>query len=380
MHWPAHTVCGVRSGRLTGERRSTVTISGNSRAARAIRRGYSLRILLVVIAIIAAVLAILLPAVQRAREDARRMQCMGHLKGLILAVHNFHDMFGQLPSAMGGTVGVANQGRLSGLVDLLPMNEQSALYEVIQRGNVTGGISPGGVVPWDKTYPPWQVRQELLECPTADYPHNGFQPTNYAFCIGDVAADIHQLPKLRGAFAPGLNGRFKEITDGLSNTIAFAEIGTAQQRAVPGQYVVDLPDNILTDPAIALRTLHSNQRDYRSDTALSQRGRGYHWADGAAGPGLVNTILPPNSPSCAVGGKEAVDGIYSAGSYHPAGLNVAFCDGSVMRITSDVDCGDSTATPPTAQDYADQKLASPFGIWGALGSINGGEEIFEDLH
>lgn len=351
-----------------------------SNPRRTIRRGFSLKTLLVVIAIIAVALAFLLPAVQRAREEARRMQCMGHFKGLILAVHNFHDTFGQLPSAMGGTKGAANQGRLSGLVDLLPMIEQSALYEVIQKGDTAGGIPPGGAVPWDKTYPPWQVRQEYLECPTADDPRNGFQPTNYAFCIGDVAVDIHQLPKLRGAFAPGLNGRFKDITDGLSNTIAIAEIGTAQHRAVPGQYVVDLPANILTDPAIGLRTLQSNQRSYRSDAALHPYGRGYHWADGAAGPGLVNTILPPNSPSCAVGGKEAVDGIYSAGSYHPAGMNVALCDGSVMRITSDVDCGDSAAAPPIAEDYADQTLASPFGIWGALGSIDGGEKVFDDLH
>src|SRR5690606_1925773 len=72
--------------------------------------------------------------------------------------------------------------------------------------------------------------------------------------------------------------------------------------------------------------------------------RGMPWADGAAGCNLVNTILRPNSPSCAVGGAEEVDGIYSAGSDHPRGANVLMADGAVKFIPNDIDAG-YTTTP-----------------------------------
>ncbi|WDI44861.1 DUF1559 domain-containing protein [Bremerella sp. P1] len=346
-----------------------------SLARRSQPRGFSLKELLVVVFIISAGLFLLLPALNRGHRPAYRMMCVNNLKQLILAIHNYHDVNGHLPSAMAGTGTGGNEGRLSGAVDLLPMMEQSALYEVIQRGDPAAGVPPGGPVPWDRSYQPWQIRLEILNCPTAEITSQHFQPTNYAFCIGDVAKDIHQLPKLRGAFAPGLVATFPDITDGTSYTIAMAEIGTANQRAVQGQYAIDLPPNILDDPGIGLRTVSNNQQTYLSQVQLHKYGRGYNWADGAAGPGLVNTILPPNGPSCAVSGEGVVDGIYSAGSYHRGGANVAFCDGSVRFIPDTIDCGNVSAAPPTVDDYAEQPFASPFGVWGALGSINGQEQI-----
>lgn len=352
-------------------------ISSNRRslARRSQPRGFSLKELLVVVFIISAGLFLLVPAMHRGRGDARRINCNNHLKQLIISLHNFHDTYGHFPSAMGGTGAGGNEGRLSGMVDLLPMIEQLALYEEIQRGDPTAGIPPGGPVPWDKNYPPWQTQQMYLVCPSADVTTRDFRPTNYAFCIGDMAVDIHQPPKLRGAFAPGLTSTFKDITDGTSNTIALAEIGTAQKRDVQGQYAIDLPPNILDDPGIGLRTVSNNQQTYLSQVALHKYGRGYNWADGAAGPGLVNTILPPNGPSCAVSGEGVVDGIYSAGSYHRGGANVVFCDGSVRFIPDTIDCGNVSAAPPTVDDYAEQPFASPFGVWGALGTINGQEQI-----
>lgn len=357
-----------------------MTTYGPSDTTRSKRRGFSLKELLVVIFIISAGLFLLVPAMHRGRGDARRINCSNHLKQMIIALHNFHDTFGHLPSAMGGTGAGGNQGRLSGMVDLLPMIEQSALYDEIQRGDPANGIPPGGPVPWDKSYPPWQTPQQYLQCPSAPITTQDFQPINYAFCIGDVAVDLHQLPKLRGPFAPGLTATFKDIADGMSNTIALAEIGTAQQRDVQGQYAIDLPVAILNDPGIGLRTITSNKQSYRKNVPLHQYGRGYNWADGAAGPGLVNTILPPNGPSCAVAGKGPVDGIYSAGSYHSGGVNVAFCDGSVHFITDDIDCGNSAAAPPTAQDYAEQSIASPFGLWGAMGTMDGEKQFTADNH
>ncbi len=367
------------------------------------RSGFSLKELLVVMFIISAALFLLAPALNNQHRPARRMRCQNNLKQLLLAMHNYHDIYGTLPSAMGGTGAGGNEGRLSGIVPMLSMMEYAALHEEITRGDPANGIPPGGPVPWDKNYPPWQTQLQVLQCPAADHPATDFQPTNYAFCIGDVSVDIHRLPATRGVFAPGLTSTLQEITDGTSNTIALAEIGTRQHRDVPGQYAVDLPRNVLSDPAIALRLVDRGGQTYRSDVPLHKHGRGYNWADGAAGPGLVNTILPPNGPSCAVAGDGLVDGIYSAGSYHVGGAQVGMADGSVHFIDQEIDCGNLSATPPTADDYfteynaaendvaenaaaendaaeneTQQPYASPFGVWGALGTRSGREVIPQD--
>lgn len=339
------------------------------------RSAFTIKELVVVMFIISAGLFILAPAMYDGHRPARRIQCTNNLKQLVLALHDYHDTFGHFPSAMGGTGAGGNEGRRSGMVDLLPMMEQTALYEAIMRGDPSAGIPPGGSVPWNRNDKLWQTRIDVLQCPASRIDTSDFQATNYGFCIGDVSVGIHQLPKLRGAFAPGLTSTFKEITDGTSTSIALAEMGTIRDRDVPGQYAIDLPPNVLTDPAIALRMVSRDQRTYRPEVVLHKYGRGYNWVDGAAGPGLVNTILPPNGPSCAVGGSGAVDGIYSAGSYHPGGALVGMCDGSVRFIAEEIDCGNTSAAPPTADDYAGQTLASAFGVWGALGSINGGEQV-----
>jgi len=79
------------------------------------------------------------------------------------------------------------------------------------------------------------------------------------------------------------------------------------------------------------------------------------------------TVLPPNSPSCAANNVTS-DGwsIYSASSYHTGGVNVALFDGAVRFVTDTVDAGIATS----AQDLVGP---SPYGVWGAYGSINGGE-------
>lgn len=337
------------------------------------RHGFTLKELLVVIFIISALLFLLIPMGGRSREAARRMQCTNSMKQITLAMHNYHDTFGMFPTAMGGTGAGGNENRLNALVGFIPFMESNNVYEQIQMG--TAGAPPGGPAPWDKQFPPWQFEMYSYRCYSAVDEKRDYKPTNYAFSIGDVTSDIHQLPKARGAFAPGLFTTFADFTDGNANTIAMTEIGTANRRRVHGQYAVSLPDTILTDPGICWRTVDSGKKYYLASVRLHDRGRGYNWVDGGAGPGLVNTILPPNGPSCAVGGLEAVDGVYSAGSEHPRGCNVAFCDGSVQFISEMIDAGDSSVAPPTIEDFAETEFASPYGVWGALGTIAGQEEV-----
>jgi len=87
--------------------------------------------LLVVIAIIGMLIALLLPAVQAAREAARRMQCTNHLKQIGLAVHNYHSTSETLPPSTIGYLGTDEQGRASIFVLLLPYMERQALYNLV---------------------------------------------------------------------------------------------------------------------------------------------------------------------------------------------------------------------------------------------------------
>src|SRR5499427_6896199 len=86
------------------------------------RRAFTLVELLVVIAIIGVLVALLLPAVQAAREAARRMRCQNNLKQIGIAAHNFHDVNGELPRAFSPITGLSWQ------VNILPFIEQQSLY------------------------------------------------------------------------------------------------------------------------------------------------------------------------------------------------------------------------------------------------------------
>ena len=347
-------------------------------------RGFTWIELAVVIAIIGILLALLLPSVRTSRGAARRVQCKNNLKQLGLALHNYHHTHGYLPAAMGGTglgstPDQGNANRLSGVVVLLPFLDQPQLWRQISTPTEFNGIDyPAmGPAPWVSAYPPWRETLYELQCPSANAEPSTFGSTNYAFCIGDTARRIHDPQHQRGVFACGRNTRFQDIVDGTSNTIAMAEIGTRSNLAVWGQFAIDQPLAILGNPGLCRQTLESpDGRYYANDTELSADGRGGRWADGAAGYSLVNTILPPNSPSCAVGEGEAVDGIYSAGSAHEGGVQVLKADGSVRFISNEIDAGDPNHPAPSPEQFGDGPLASPYGVWGALGTV-AGEDIAE---
>ena len=101
------------------------------------RPGFTLVELLVVIAIIGVLVALLLPAVQSARESARRTQCQNNQKQLVLALHNFHDAYGKFPPLRGGRNDSSNRcGDMFGLVFALPYVEQGPRSdEIASRGS-----------------------------------------------------------------------------------------------------------------------------------------------------------------------------------------------------------------------------------------------------
>jgi prepilin-type N-terminal cleavage/methylation domain-containing protein/prepilin-type processing-associated H-X9-DG protein len=348
------------------------------------RGGFTLVELLVVVAVIVLLLALLLPAVRHAGGAAERMQCTNNLKQLVLALHMYHDAHQHFPSAMGGTGAddgpiQGNADRLSGLVALLPLIERESLWKQISTPARASGIAyPAmGPAPWISAYEPWAAELPILRCPSAaKCDETGFGQTNYAFSIGDMARNIHgPNTVLRGAFACGRTTRLEDITDGTSNTIAMAEIGSPLGSLVTGQVATFRSADVLDNPSLCISTLDPRRpKYYASNVKVGQIGRGGRWADGAASFGLVNTVLPPNSPSCAVEGRYAADGIYSVGSRHPAGANAALADGSVRFISENVDAGDATHPTLLGRQLANGPAESPYGAWGALGSAAGEEK------
>ncbi len=178
-----------------------------------------------------------------------------------------------------------------------------------------------------------------------------------------------------------MTSRFKDIKDGLANTIAMGEIGTPLDRMVKGEFAIEQPASILDNPGLCLSVRDSERPAfYSQDVPLGEPGRGGVWADGAAGFSLINTVLPPNSPSCAVTGVDAVDGIYSAGSFHQGGGHVLMTDGAVIFMTESVEAGDQSQPTLKSQELAEGTVPSPYGLWGALGTAAGEEEIQEHLN
>ncbi len=125
-------------------------------ARSAAGKGFTLIELLVVIAIIAILVALIMPAVQHAREAARRTQCKNNLKQLGLALHEYHEAFNVFPYMQGGTVGgIINGGyygdgnelQVNGFIQLLPYLDRTPLYRRIQGSSTP---RPGGGF-----YPPW---------------------------------------------------------------------------------------------------------------------------------------------------------------------------------------------------------------------------------
>lgn len=344
------------------------------------RSAFTLVEALIVIAIIGVLIGLLLPATRGAREAARRMSCSNNIKQLGLALHNYHSSHKQLPPAMSGTH--TNANRLSGLVALTPFIEQQALWNTISNPSKLNSVNyPAmGPEPWDVQYDPWLTEIPTLRCPSDPATGGRFGRTNVVFCIGDSARGIHDPAGTRGAFSSHKVLRFDDILDGLSNTIAVGEVATnLGDRSIQGQFAVNGSPEVLENPS-SCRDLTDPERPkfFLDQVALSDLGRGGCWADGAAGHGLFNTILPPNSGNVAVGGTIAVDGIYSVSSNHLGGCHVLMADGAVIFMTDSVECGDSTASTP-ALDVQEQ-TKSAYGLWGALGTASMGETIDEQLN
>lgn len=342
------------------------------------RRGFTLVELLVVIAIIGVLIALLLPAVQQAREAARRMQCSNQLKQLGLALHNYHDTYGAfVPRKQGtndppygsGNDRLTNAGRASGFIGLLPFLEQSAMYDRIAAGDST--TAPWGPYPW-LGWSVWDRAPQMLLCPSGATTNASAASTNYMFSSGDSISGNRDGTNLRGVFQR-LNGvNMRDITDGTSNTIAMSErlitnfsMGTGGNAVQVQQGTATGLSGLSSNPSQCIAT--ANGRFYADASTVKGR-TGWRWTDGQIEKVGFTTVLPPNAPSCIDGSDSNGDGsttVLPPTSNHPGGVLGMFCDGSVKFIAETIDTGDLTAAQSNAR--------SPYGVWGAMGSKAGGE-------
>jgi prepilin-type N-terminal cleavage/methylation domain-containing protein/prepilin-type processing-associated H-X9-DG protein len=344
------------------------------------RLAFTLVELLVVIAIIGILVALLLPAIQAAREAARRSECLNNLKQLGVAHQNYHDTFNSFVYRKGGTNGsdsaTSNRGRRSGFISLLPFLEQQGMWE-----NIVNGTPPEGPSAWSG-WGPWNDAPDSLLCPSdAGYPNKDGRHNSYAFCIGDRAENANNQngATVRGVFGVNQTVTFAQILDGTSNTILMSERLCQQQMpraqdpvAVGGQQVEHVmgictrpPSTVRTNPAVCFQVTDGK---YFIDQSQIQGRFGISWTDGQAMYVGFNTILPPNAPACADGGSwgDSNHLIIPPASRHPGGVNVVFADGSTKFINDSIDTGDLSVGQPL-------QGPSRYGVWGAYGSRNGGE-------
>jgi prepilin-type N-terminal cleavage/methylation domain-containing protein len=313
------------------------------------RNGFTLIELLVVIAIIAILVALLLPAVQSAREAARRTQCKNNLKQLGLALHNYLGTYTKFPPS-----GIVDGARItqpwSGQAMLLPYVEGSNEYTKI---NFSLGYHDGVN---KSAFPPNGIatqRISVLLCPSDvnDKQRSNAStglPEHYPLCYALSVGQYHVFnPSNRAdggaAFAP--NGRLadRDIVDGLSNTLAMAEV----KAYTPRFQDATLPSTMPANPAAAVSSMSGGSFGNTGHT---------EWVCGRTVHTGFTTTFVPNTvvPYTASGVNYDIDicssregtsatlptmGAMTSRSYHVGIVNALLMDGSVRSISNNIDRG-----------------------------------------
>lgn len=334
------------------------------------RAGFTLIELLVVIAIISVLISLLLPAVQSAREAARRMSCANNLKQLGLAMHQYENTNGAFPPSVvlsSNNAGSVNWfGGWSAQARVLPYLEQGSTY-----GAVNFDVSYSN--PVNTTVSSLTIAAFI--CPSEVKPEPALHGSNligvlnYGVNMGDwYVWGGASGPDSKGLFTVNRSRTIATITDGLSNTLMMSEVKAYQAYYRDGGSISGLTPTSLPSPNVDPASITSQ---YFSATAPKTSGH-TEWVDGHAHQAGFTTAFPPNkkilgssnrnidvdlTTTREVNGGPTFASITSR-SYHPGGVQILKADGSVQFISETIS-GD---------------------IWRALGSIRGGELISADSY
>ncbi|MBX3436400.1 MAG: DUF1559 domain-containing protein [Planctomycetaceae bacterium] len=358
-------------------------------------RGFTLIELLVVIAVIAILIALLLPAVQMAREAARRTQCRNHLKQIALAAHNYHDVHETTPLTQmdhNYLLTPPGSGQFSALAALLPYLEQANLYHRIDFHAIGWILETGDTPPNDpqkaNNIEASEVPIAVFSCPSENFRNSKYTSANTNYVVnygwprlatgvrgeravpsanawaapnGFGSMSLNAPPVSADTHGPATNAtvRFRDITDGLSNTAAFSEILVGQPTTnYNDKRRVKWFDTDSTPKTLgALRDRCQNLGDTATPATQSDRRQG-GWISGWPDAGNHYChLMPPNGYSCYHHGTWYNGGqAFAASSQHPGGVHVAMGDGAVRFVSDNID-------GPT---------------WWALGSRSGGETFSWD--
>jgi prepilin-type N-terminal cleavage/methylation domain-containing protein/prepilin-type processing-associated H-X9-DG protein len=334
-----------------------------SGSASPARRGFTLIELLVVIAIIGVLIALLLPAVQSAREAARRSQCVNNLKQIGLAMHNYHDIWSALPPGQ-------NFGANSPAVAILPHMEQQTLYNALNL------MLPGTSWTLLANTTTARARVSSYVCPSETYSDRdgaGNWASNYAWNSGTWFPSAGNWDGLFGRlddndaslrpFAP-TNIGLARILDGTSNTLMCAEVAN-------GPLIASLARTRVSDCYEVrglTRTSTIQQANAAADAINWSNGpipwsggwryKGFTWMEGSAWRTWFNTIRTPNKTCVTMDNVSWWYIMKPASSYHSGVVNAVMADGSVRPFKESV-----------AQN-----------VWMGLSTRAGGETISADAY
>ncbi len=305
------------------------------------RAGFTLIELLVVIAIIGVLIALLLPAVQAAREAARRAQCTNNLKQIGIALHNYHDSLGSLP------IGEVRGSSYSALSQALPYMEQGNSFNAINFSlpQANPANDTARMVNLGTLLCPSDIANRLPERGAAtNYHANKGTNVIWQDPVGPNAA----LPRANGVFVYGEITRFSEVTDGLSSTSFFSErvLADGSNSVISPLEDVFFPKSAPTTADEAL------QQCLALDiTNLANQAPIFMGAPWLSGQHTYMHSSPPNGRSC--GFFTVNRATMPPSSRHPGGVNSLMGDGSVKFLKQGIN------------------LAT----WRALGTRSGGEII-----